>query len=173
MKNIICFLTIMVFTVSSYAQQDAIDKFFQSYKESDNFTSVFISPKMFRLIGNMGDDEIDADTKDVISNLTGLKILSSNEEAGDGMALYNEAKKMIDTREYEILMEVRDDDSLVDFLVKDSNNENTIDELLLMIGGKEFTLISFVGKIHLNKIGKLAESIEIDGIEHLDKLDDN
>jgi hypothetical protein len=35
----------------------------------------------------------------------------------------------------------------------------------------EFTLISFVGKIDLDKIAKLANKMEINGMEHLKSVD--
>ena len=69
-------------------------------------------------------------------------------------------------------MTVRDKDQDIRFMIKDSDGGKIVDELLLLVGGDdEFVFISFVGKIYLKKIGKLAKSMDIDGIEHLDKLD--
>ena len=72
---------------------------------------------------------------------------------------------------YEELMTVKDGDSNVSFLIKDSDGGNIVNELLLLVGGQEdFVLMSFSGKIPLDKVSKLAKSINIDGAEHLDKL---
>ena len=48
-----------------------------------------------------------------------------------------------------------------------------INELLLLVGGKdEFVMVSFIGNIDLNKISKLAKVLDVEGAEHLDKLED-
>jgi hypothetical protein len=50
----------------------------------------------------------------------------------------------------------------VQFLVKDSQDGEIIDELLLLVGGEneEFVLVSFIGQIDLNEVGKLAKAFE-------------
>jgi hypothetical protein len=67
-------------------------------------------------------------------------------------------------------MTVRDEGTNVEFLVKDTGD--IINELLLLVGGDEFVMMSFVGNIDLDKISKLANSLDIDGAQHLDKLED-
>jgi len=43
----------------------------------------------------------------------------------------------------------------------------------LLVGGtEEFVMVSFVGKIDLDKISRLAKKLDVDGVEHLDKLGD-
>ncbi len=171
MKQIIACL-VFVFAYSfSYGQQDAIDKYFSKYKDNEDFSVVYISPKMFSLINKLDDDDMDDDLRDAIKGVRSLKILTTDKR---GVAFYNEAKGLINTNEYEVLMTVRDDDSDVEFLVKDSDDGNVVNELLLLVGSPDsFVLLSFFGDIQLNKLSKLAESIEIDGMEHLGKLDDN
>ena len=44
----------------------------------------------------------------------------------------------------------------------------------MLVGGEdEFSLISFVGDLDLEKIGRLGKSLNIDGSEHLEKLKKN
>jgi len=153
-----------------FGQVDAIDKYFSKYKDNDDFTVVYISPKMFSLISKLDDNDLDAATRDAVQGIKSLKILTRD---NGGMSFYEEAKSMIDMKEYEVLMTVRDDSTNVDFLVKDEDGGNIVNELLLLVGGHEdFVLLSFLGDIHLNKLSKIAESIDIDGLDHLDKLDD-
>ncbi len=151
----------------SFGQADAIEKYFDKYIDDENFTMVYVSPKMFEMIAKVTPDDMDSDVKDVIDNLEGLRILTTEYNTD---AFYKEAKSMINTKEYEILMTVRDEGTNVEFLVKDTGD--IINELLLLVGGDEFVLMSFVGDIDLDKIAKLANDIDIDGLEHLDNLDD-
>ncbi len=162
------------FTANSYAQVDAIDKYFSKYVEDDNFTSVFISPKMFELISKIDLDEIDSDPEaklvmDVVSDLKGLRVLTTDVDPG---LRYKEAMGLINPNEYETLMTVKDGNENIRFWVKDSGD--IINELLLVVGGDdEFVLLSFVGNIDLAKISKLANQIDVKGAEHLEKIGNN
>ncbi|MEM6700967.1 MAG: DUF4252 domain-containing protein, partial [Bacteroidota bacterium] len=144
------------------AQADAISKYFNQYLDDERFTVVYISPKMFQLIGkleidaDMEDDEVEA-VMNMVEDLRGLRILVSDVDVD---ALYAEAISKINTKEYEILMTVRSkNESDVQFLVKDENDGNTINELLMLVGGEDsFVLMSFVGKINLNKVSDLSKT---------------
>jgi hypothetical protein len=83
--------------------------------------------------------------------------------------MYKDALSRVPQKEYEELLTVRDGDEHVRFWIKENNN--TINELLLLVGAPtEFTMLSFTGKIDLNKISSLAKSVDIDGLQHLDKI---
>lgn len=170
MKQIfLLFICLVISAASANGQIDAIEKYFDKYVEDERFTVVYVSPKMFQMVAKVASEDMDQDAKDVISNLKGLRILTTEENTE---AFYEEAKKKINTKEYEVLMTVRDEGENVQFLVKDTGD--VIHELLLLVGGSEdFVLMSFVGDIDLAKISKLAANMDIDGAEHLEKLGDN
>ena len=170
MKNVFILIFMTCFVLSSaIGQQEAINKFFEQYRDNQDFTQVNISPKMFEMFSQMDDSvEMDSETKEMIKSLKGLKILSTDKEP---TKYYNEFTTMVNTSGYEELMTIRDDDANVKFLIKDSDGGNIVDELLLLVGGTDsFVLMSFAGKIPLDKVGKLAKNINISGAEHLDKL---
>ena len=155
---------------SIYGQVDPITEFFDKYRNEENFTQVNISPKMFELLSNIeGETEMDSDTKEMIKSLKGLKILTTETTP---IKFYEEFTSKVSLSAYEELMTVKDGDSNVSFLVKDSDGGNIVNELLLLVGGQEeFVLMRFEGMIPLDKVGKLANSMNISGAEHLDKLD--
>ena len=67
-------------------------------------------------------------------------------------------------------MTARDDGQNVKILTK-TKSDDVIEELLLLVGGAdEFILVSFVGNINLNDLAKVASSLDIDGVKHLEKL---
>ncbi|MEO1261862.1 MAG: DUF4252 domain-containing protein [Bacteroidota bacterium] len=149
-------------STSLFAQEDAISKYFSKYVDNEDFTVVYVSGKMFELINKM---ELDFDDEEaeavlaVVKDLKGLRILTTE---NDGLRYYNEALQIINTKQYETLMTVREGKSEnVQFLIKD-NGSDIINELLLLVGGEddEFVLISFIGQIDLNQVGKLAKAFE-------------
>jgi len=169
MKNILLIMFLGMTMIGSVFGQDPITEFFEKYRNDETFTQVNISPKMFEMIASMdSENEMDADTKEMIQSLKGLKILTTETTP---RKFYEEFTSKVSLSSYEELMTVKDGDSNVSFLVKDSDGGNIVNELLLLVGGQEdFVLMSFAGKIPLDKVGKLARSINIDGAEHLDKL---
>lgn len=160
------FLTLAV-SLSAAAQSDgnAIDKFFQGYVNDNRFSVVYISPKLFQLVGNLDFGNLDLESeaeakalKEMLLDMRGLRILSADE---NGRQFYKEAKSRINTQEYEPLMTVREKDGdNVDFLIRQGAN-GKIAELLLLTGGEtNFTLLSFIGNLDLDKILKLAKEID-------------
>ncbi len=150
------------------AQNDAISKYFEKYMDDESFTVVYISSKMFDMFARL-DPDIDEEVKDVIKDLKGLRILvKENPEK----ALYREAIKKINFDEYEELMTVRSEGEKIKFVIKEDGD--IIKELLLIVGGGDnFVLMSFIGKIDLEKISKLSKNvnINIDGLDRLEELD--
>jgi hypothetical protein len=169
MKNvfILSLLFFLALPFVGWAQENstnAIDKYFRQYVDDERFTVVYISPKLFELLDKLEIEEMDMEDEEakafmeVTSDLRGLRILTTDE---NGQELYREAKAKINTSEYEVLMTVRDKkEQNVDFLVKEDGD--IITELLLLVGGEDddFALISFVGKIDLDKVVNLAKTIE-------------
>lgn len=167
MKNLLILL-FSLFTGSLVAQADAVTKFFKSYVDDDRFSTVYISPKMFQLVSKIKINDMDADLQQLLKNIQGLHILSTHVSP---KTFYKEAVSKINTKEYEELMKVRDEGEDVLFLTKTDATGNKITELLMLVGGEdEFSLISFVGDLDLEKIGRLGKSLNIDGSEHLEKL---
>lgn len=170
MKKILFVFALLIFSQVLPAQNDAITKYFNQYKNDERFTIVNVSPKLFEMIANVASEEIeDPEILEMIKEMEGLQILKTEVSP---MKYYNEAIAKIDTRDYEELLTVRDEDQNVRIMVKDGGDSNIVREMLLLVGGEdEFVLLSFVGKLHLNKLAKLAKNMDIEGMEHLDKLD--
>jgi Domain of unknown function (DUF4252) len=169
-KNILIVVVLILMTpLSILAQSDAITKYFDKYLEDENFTVVYITPKMFQLISklNLKDPEAQ-EIKNILQDLRGLRVLQTEHNA---VQMYKEVINQFKPTEYDLLMTVRSKDDNVRFWTKESNG--IINELLMIVGDRdEFTMISFIGNIDLNKISKLSENLKIDGIEHLKDLKD-
>ncbi len=154
-------LFFMTINTSVQAQEDAISKYFDKYLEDERFTVVYISGKLFEMFKGMDLDFEDEEAEailEVVEDLKGLRVLTTEENAGQ---FYEEALSIINKNEYETLMEVREGKhEKVQFLVKES--DNVMRELLLLVGGdqEDFVLVSFIGQINLDKIGKLQKAFD-------------
>lgn len=169
MRSIFFIITILLCgALQGFGQNDAIDRFFESYQDNDDFTSVYVSPKMFQMVTKVAGEEMKGNLSDVVKDLRGLQVLHTEKNA---LKYYKEAIKKIPTDEYEILVKVREKDENVRIFSK--SNGDVINELLVLSGGdSDFTLLSFVGNIDINKLSKLAKDLDIDGAKNLELLSD-
>ncbi len=170
MKKLAILSILLVSALGSNAQEDAITKFFSKYQNDESFTQVNITGRMFSLFTNFEtEDEEDQEMIDAVSKVKGLKILAK-EDISNGQDLYQEAFRLIDSKEYEELMTIREKDSDMKFLIKEK--DGIIEELLMVIGSdNSFFLLSLVGDIDLKQISKLSKSMDIDGFENLQNID--
>ncbi len=174
MKYLTIFLVAFLGWSVNAQSQDAISKYFESHMDDDNFTVVYISAKMFDMLGKLEIEELEDEEAqavlDVVKDMRGLRVLTTDVNP---RKFYDEAKSKINTSEYEVLMTVRDEGDNVQFLIKDSGDMEIINELLLLVGGEdEFVMVSFVGNLSLSKISKLANVLDVEGVEHLEKLEE-
>lgn len=169
MKRIECLALFFLLLLSTglTAQEDAITEYFDQYVDDENFTSIYISGRMFQMVSNLPEnEEFNADIKSILSDLDGLRILSTE---ANGKKYFQEAIKLLPIKSYAPLMKVRDESEEVQFLIQE--RDGLIRELLLLVGSEdEFVLLSFTGKIDLEKISRLSGAINIGGLEHLDKI---
>lgn len=171
MKFLFSTLTVLFLTISVNAQNDAISTYFDQYLDDDNFTVVYVSGKMFDMIAKVDIDELQDEEAqvimDVAKDIKGLRVLVTDV---DPKQYYKQARKLIKGDDgYEVLLTVRDKGDNVNFWIKEKNN--IIEELFLLVGSEdEFVLVSFLGKLDLNKIAQLADKIEMSGAEHLQKI---
>ncbi len=162
----IFFFPLLLLGAGAFAQDDAIGKFFGKYVEDSRFTVVSISPRMFRLMSKVNWDTIPSDLKQTVTHLTSLRILSTETTPA---VFYKEAMARIDRKEYEELITVRSDKDNVRFMIKEQGD--VIHELLMIAVDKDdFTMMSFVGNIDLDKLSRLSSDMGIKGMENLKNI---
>lgn len=163
MKKWICIGLFLIGTGSVQAQ-DLVSDFLAKTKENKVFTQVNISSRMFQMISEI----TDAETESIIRNLTGMKMLTTEQETD---RYFQEVRTMLQKRkpEYEELMSILEEGEQVWMYVREKNKE--IVELVILVGGKEeFMLMSFCGVIDLKKISRLAKAVNVEGMEYLGKV---
>lgn len=171
MKKIVFVLSLTLVSLVTLAQRDPVDALFDKYAGREGFTTVIISSKMFSLFQDLEveDDEFNQ----MMSGLQSIRILATDETSENmNINFYDEVMKDLNVSDYEELMVVKEKDQDVKFLIKERNGR--VAELLLVAGGKggDNALISIRGDIDLKSISKLARSMDIDGMEQLEKLEE-
>ena len=108
MKEIITITAALLLSISAFAQNGKA--IYKKYSDAEDVSAVYISPAMFRLIGKIPDMDIDGNDVNlgrVIKSLSGMYIINSGNQDINS-SLKNDANKLIDKGEYELLMEAKD-----------------------------------------------------------------
>lgn len=160
MKKIIAAVVLLLAAISMQAQ--SAKNLYRKYGDEKGVTAVYISPAMFRLIGHLPNvelDDEDLDLRPILKSITGMYILNC-ENAVVADKLLNEVEKMLDSGEYEMLLEAREDGELTRMFTN-GNDQVVKSFVLLNIEPDEVTFISFEGNIPRedleNAIAKGAE----------------
>ncbi|MBN1790550.1 MAG: DUF4252 domain-containing protein [Bacteroidales bacterium] len=172
MKTILLITCTLAFTAGLQAQS-IMDKLFDKYSGAEGYTSVYISKYMFDMFrSNDASVKSDENMNEVISKLDCIKILVTDDDPATPapVNLYQEIMKVIPSSPYKEIMVVKEKDKDIKFFAREDKNRK-IAELLMVIGGKdENVLISIQGDIDMKNISKLAKSMNIEGIENLEKM---
>jgi len=166
-------VSLMVFPLMISAQSPA-DALFDKYSGQDGFTSVYITQHMFSLFADIETEEDEDGFIELVKNLKCIKILSVDDESPDfnmQVNFYDEIMHDFPDRKYEELMVVKKKDQDVKFYILKEGDK--IAELLMIVGGVEDNaLISIQGDIDLKTISKLSKSMNIDGMENLEEIEE-
>lgn len=144
------------------AQKTPVDKLFEKYANQKGFTTVNISGKLLGFAAQI--ETGDETTTDMLSSLNGIRVLTvEDEELNSKLDFYKELNDagFFKDNNFEVLMEVTEDDEVVRFLAKDAGN-GKISDLLLVVGGNDNALISISGIIDPANIGKITKAMNVD-----------
>ena len=170
MKRTILGWVLMIFTLTAFTQQSAVDKVFEKYSGKEGYTTVYISSFMFNLLNRLEvDDPEYNEFKKATSGITSIKILTQD---GRGSASFGkELLSMLPRSEYKELMVVKDQEEEVLFLAKEDGGR--ISEFLLIVsGGGDDALIAIQGDIDLKSISSIASGLDMPGLENLEEMEE-
>ncbi|MBC8485875.1 MAG: DUF4252 domain-containing protein [Bacteroidetes bacterium] len=176
MKKVILKIAIAVFVIIPVYlnAQSPADELFDKYSGKDGFTSVYITQHMFSLFADVDTEEDENGFLELVKNLNCIKIVSVDDESPDinkQVNFYDEIIKDFPEDEYEELMVVKKKDQDVRFFIRKEGK--IIKELLMIVGGNEDNaLISIQGDIDLKTISKLSKTMNIEGMENLEEIEE-
>lgn len=177
MKKYSLLVSAILLTFGVYGQS-----IFERYAENEEVTLVSISPKMFKMLGQMSinlDDPEAQEYLDMVTSINNFKVLiSSNQEISSDMLEW--VNLQVSKNGMEQLMSVKDPEANVTFYIKDGKGEDHVEQLLMYVkenndkvefNGRsiEAVLMLLEGDIDLNKISKLTDQMDLPGGKQLKK----
>ena len=170
MKRILAGGVFMIFTLTAFSQQSAVDKVFDKYSGQKGYTTVYISSFMFNLLNSLEvDDPEYNEFKKATSGINSIKILTQDGSGSESFG--KELLSMLPRSEYKELMVVKDQEEEVLFLARESGGKIT-EFLLIVSGGGEDALIAIQGDIDLESISSIASGLDMPGLENLEDLEE-
>ncbi len=168
----IIIISLLIFSNLS-AQDNAITKYFSAYQSDQDFTKVTITNEMFDLFAEFDpEDEEEKALMEAISKLKGIKVLM-NDEASDGIKLFNDAIKKVAAGAYEELMSVEDKEENVKFMIRKEAGNGKIVELLMLNGSRNrFVVMTLFGDIDLKQIYKIGRVMNVRGMDLFEKMEE-
>lgn len=169
MKNV-AIIVLCLLGNMAFAQNSEFIKFYNKYSTNQEFTVVSVSERMISLFSNLEmENEADKEAMEAISKIKGIRLIAKQNTA-NSKVLYNEAKTAF-AKGYDELMVVRDKDANMQFLIKESGGR--ISELIMLVDSdSSFVAASIFGDIDLKQMSKMGKSLNISGMENLNKLDE-
>ncbi|PKP52171.1 MAG: hypothetical protein CVT92_10145 [Bacteroidetes bacterium HGW-Bacteroidetes-1] len=159
----------------SFSQSNSIDKLYEKYAGKDGFTSINLSAEMFKLASGFAagnnTDESAKEMGEVINQISGMKILVLNDSLKKLIPEFNnDIQKLVNTKDFAELMSIEDKGSKVKFLTKKAGANSYSEIIMIAKGDNETVVMSFTGNIKPETLGKLSRTMNIKGMENLDKL---
>ncbi len=161
MKKLLLILAV-VLPMAVLAQKTPVDKLFDKYANQKGLTTVNISGKLLGFAAQLESD--DEEVGNMLSSLKGIRILTvEDDELNKKLDFYKELESdgFFKDNNFEVLMEVTEDDEIVRFLAKDAGH-GKVPDLLSVVGGDDNVLISISGIINPEDIGKITKSLNVD-----------
>ena len=153
----------LLLTVGAFAQEGK--RLYNKYSDQEGVSAVYISPAMFKLIGQLPD--LDVETSDgekinvapLVRSFVGFYLLSVSDKS-KAAELKQEAQSMIKSGRFEMLMEAKDSGSTV--RIYTVGDDKTISSLVLLAQeGDSVQFICLEGSINRKDFENLiAQSIK-------------
>ena len=159
---------------------------FERFADYDDVSLVSISPKMFKMLGQLSvslDDPEAQEYIDMVSSIENFKVLiSGNDEVTAAMSKW--AAEQLSSKDLEELMTIKDADADVAFYVKSGKSDDRVEKLIMYVNGVnpeiikdsplgeltvETIILLIEGDIDLKQISKLTDQMNLPGGKQLRK----
>ena len=159
---------------------------FERFADYDDVSLVSISPKMFKMLGQLSvslDDPEAQEYIDMVSSIENFKVLiSGNDEVTAAMSKW--AAEQLSSKDLEELMTIKDADADVAFYVKSGKSDDRVEKLIMYVSGVnpeimkdsplgerpvETIILLIEGDIDLKQISKLTDQMSLPGGKQLRK----
>ncbi len=169
MKKLIIVAVLALIPMTGFSQS-----IFDKFEDMDGVASVVINKGMFELLAKIDADmdEEDKEFMEILDKLKGVKVfMTESKEISANMK--STVNTYLKSSSMDELMRVKDEDTRVNFYVKNGKDDNHVKELLMFVtgidkmkmghNGKEIetVLVSLTGDIDLRQIGTITKKMNL------------
>lgn len=148
----------LLIAVGAFAQEGK--KLYNKYSDQEGVSAVYISPAMFKLVGQLPDINVDMangekmDVAPLVRSFSGFYMLSFEQKSAASAELYKEVTAMVDKGNFELLMEVKDSGSTIRMYTL--GDEKTVSSFVCIINEDDETMFfSLEGSMDRSDLEKL------------------
>ena len=160
MKKIITMAFMLLLAVGAFAQEGK--KLYNKYSDQEGVSAVYISPAMFKLVGQLPDINVDMangekmDVAPLVRSFSGFYMLSFEQKSAASAELYKEVTAMVNKGNFELLMEVKDSGSTIRMYTL--GDEKTVSSFVCIINEEDETMFfSLEGSMNRSDLENLIK----------------
>lgn len=154
MKKVITALAAMLIAAAAFAQSGKT--IYNKYSDEKNVSAVYISPTMFKMMGQLPEIDMpgeDLDIAPVVRELDGMYMIES-ENLKVNRELKADAERLIGKGNYEMILEAKDDGETV--RIYTCGDATTITSFVMTASEKdEYVFLCLEGKIMRDELDRL------------------
>lgn len=162
MKKIMIMAVMLLMAVGAYAQEGK--RLYNKYSDMDGVSAVYISPTMFRLMGQLPDLDVEMsdgrkmDIAPLVRSFSGFYMLSFEQKSAASAELYKEVTAMVNKSNFELLMEVKEDGSTVRMYTL--GDEKVVNSFVCIVNEDDETMFfSLEGTMNRSELEKLMATM--------------
>lgn len=162
MKKIIAIAVMLLIAVGASAQEGK--RLYNKYSDQEGVSAVYISPTMFRLMGQLPDLNVETsdgekmDIAPLVRSFSGFYMLGFESRSAASAELSKEVTAMINKGSYELLMEVKDSGSTVRMYAL--GDEKVVDSFVCLIDEDDETMFFCLeGSMNRSDLEKLIANM--------------
>ena len=148
----------LLIAVGAFAQEGK--RLYNKYSDMDGVSAVYISPTMFKLMGQLPDINLktthgkEMDMAPLVRSFSGFYMLSFEKKSAASAELYKEVTSLVNKGNFELLMEVKDDGSTIRMYTL--GDEKVVSSFVCIINEEDETMFfSLEGSMNRSDVEKL------------------
>ena len=152
----------LLIAVGAFAQEGK--RLYNKYSDQEGVSAVYISPAMFKLMGQLPDINIETadgkkmDMAPLVRSFSGFYMLSFEKKSAASAELYKEVTSMVNKGNFELLMEVKDDGSTIRMYTL--GDEKVVSSFVCIINEEDETMFfSLEGSMNRSDLEKLISDM--------------
>lgn len=160
-------LALLLVARFSFSQENAIDKYFKDFQQTNALDVTTVSSKMFTVFLESKEGKEKEALTAVLKKLTGLKVLNKY-GLKNGVDLYNAACALLPS-DYEVILTLTETDRNAKFYTKEDKPGKITELVMIAFQWGRFLVVSVTGDINLNDILKLSQNLNLQGLGDVQK----